>query len=272
MNSFDEINTNHDRVKGLTRLAVSSQKGGVAKTTTSISLGGCLVELGYSVLLVDLDPQAHLTQAMGVNPEKVRHSIGDALLNQVSLLSVTRESIVPELELVPANAGLLLIDKILYKTDGYEFRLRNLFTSNQTQQYDFIIFDCPPTFGPLTLNALTSADLVIVPSTCDYFSAHSLHNYLDLFDLVRRKSNPNLDYRILITLFESRTKLSKLILDQYRNKYQEKIFEPIISIDVKLRESSLFGKPITMYAKSSKGAAEYRAVTRELLTCVKMMN
>ena len=250
-------------------IAVSSQKGGVAKTTTCISLGACLAEMDLSVLMIDLDQQAHLTQWLGYAPDKVRRTIGDVLLQQASPLAVSRETMVPNLDIIPANNGLLLIDKLLYTIDGYEFRLRNLKEALRGNLYEFVLLDCPPTFGPLTINALTVSDLAIVPATCDFFSVRSLQNFLNLLALIRRKSNPSIDYRVLVTMFDARTRLSRMILEQYRQNYSDFMFSTVISLDVKLRESPLFSKPVTVYARNNRGAEDYRSLARELIKCLK---
>lgn len=254
------------------KIALTSQKGGVAKTTSCISLGAGLAELGRCVLLVDLDPQGHLTQAIGIELEKVRRSTSDILLNQASLLSATRESGIPNLDILPADTSLLLVDKLLFKTEAYEFRLKAQLEEMNSDLYDCILFDCPPTFSPLTMNALATTDLAIIPITCDYYSANSLIRYLELLDLVKEKINPEIDYRILVTLFESRTRISHLLLEQYRSVYKEKLFETHISMDVKIRESAVFGKPVTKYSKNSRSANEYRALARELVEWQKMMH
>ncbi|HJW84986.1 MAG TPA: ParA family protein, partial [Anaerolineae bacterium] len=227
------------------KIAVSSQKGGVAKTTTALSLGGCLAEQGRSVLLVDLDPQANLTQSLGVEPDQVRRMVGDVLLDQASLLEASRESSVFNLDLVPANEGLLLLDKVLYGRSGYEYRLKTQLQSLNSGYYDVIVFDCPPSFGTLTVNALTAADLLIIPVPCEYYSARSLRSYLDLIRLVNRNSNPCLTYRLLITMFDRRNRVSHIVLDQVRRNYGAALFTTLISIDTKLRESPIFGQPIT---------------------------
>ena len=157
-----------------TIIAIGSQKGGVAKTTTCLSLGACLAEMGHSVLLVDLDPQAHLTLSMGIRPEKLSRTVGDALLANASLLSVSRESSILGLDVVPANEGLALIDKLLYGRKGYESFLKNRLRAMSEELYDFVLLDCPPSFGALTLNALTAAGLLIIPIQCEYYAARSL--------------------------------------------------------------------------------------------------
>ncbi|NTU65515.1 MAG: ParA family protein [Chloroflexi bacterium] len=251
------------------KIAVGSQKGGVSKTTTTLSLGACLAEdnsqPGRSVLLIDLDPQANLTMALGVNPGGLRRMIGDALLEQSSLLAISRESAVPRLDLVPANQGLLVLDKVLFGRPGFEYRLRQQLGGPIRQQYDVIILDCPPAFGTLTMNALTASDLLLIPVPCDYFSARSLQQFLELVDLVQHNTNPALRFRILITMFDKRNRISHIVQDQVRRKYGSLVFNTIISIDTKLRESPVIGQPITQYAPNSRSAQEYRALATELM-------
>ncbi len=251
------------------KIAVGSQKGGVSKTTTTLSLGACLAESngqpGRSVLLIDLDPQANLTTALGVNPGSLRRMIGDALLEQSSLLAVSRESAVPHLDLVPANQGLLVLDKVLFGRPGFEYRLRQQLGGPIQEQYDVVIFDCPPAFGTLTLNALTAADLLLIPVPCDYFSARSLQQFLELVNLVQRNTNPTLRYRILITMFDKRNRISHIIHEQIRRKYGNTVLNTLISVDTKLRESPVIGQPITQYAPHSRSAHEYHALAAELM-------
>jgi chromosome partitioning protein len=252
------------------RIAISSQKGGVAKTTTCLSLGASLAEQDLRVLLVDLDPQAHLTQALDIEPHTLRRTVGDALLQQATLLEVSRESSVFNLDLVPSNRGLILVEKVLHASKGYEFRLKTDLQALDGCYYDLILFDCPPSFGPLTVNALTASDLVIVPVTTDYFSAQSLRSYLNLLGVVRRNSNPDIEYRLLVTLYDRRTRLSKMILERFRQNYCQVLFDTVIPVDVKVRESPLFGRPVTQYATRARSAQGYRALARELMTCLKV--
>jgi chromosome partitioning protein len=251
------------------KIAVGSQKGGVSKTTTTLSLGACLAgnsgQPTRSVLLIDLDPQANLTMALGVNPGSLRRMIGDVLLDQSSLLAVSRESAVPRLDLVPANQGLLVLDKVLFGRPGFEYRLRQQLGGPIGQQYDVVLFDCPPAFGTLTLNALTAADLLLIPVLCDYFSARSLQQFLELVKLVQHNTNPALRFRILITMFDKRNRISHIVQDQIRRTYGSVVLNTFISIDTKLRESPVIGQPITQYAPNSRSAHEYHALAMELM-------
>jgi chromosome partitioning protein len=165
-------------------IAIANQKGGVAKTTTCLSLGASLAEAGQSVLLIDLDPQAHLTCSLGLEPERLHRTIADALLANNSVLSITRETEVPLLDLAPANQGLGIVEKVLYGRADYERVLKTRLAAMEDDYYDVIIMDCLPSFGALALNALTAAELVIVPTQCEYYASRTLRPVMKLVHLV----------------------------------------------------------------------------------------
>jgi chromosome partitioning protein len=245
-------------------IVISNQKGGVAKTTTCLSLGGCLAERGYSVLLIDMDPQANLTLSLGLPAGKLRYTVGEALLGNRSLVSVSLESPVFGLDIVPANQGLSVLDKVLYGRRGYEFCLQQGMDSVQ-DCYDLVLIDCPPAFGTLTLNALTVADLLVAPVQCEFYAAHGLRQIQELFKLVRERTNPGLRYRVLVTLYDRRNRICQLILEQMQRGLGGELFKTIIEVDTKLRESPAYGQPITLYAPDTRGAQQYRALAEELL-------
>jgi chromosome partitioning protein len=246
-------------------VAVANTKGGVAKTTTCLSLGGGLAEQGHLVLLVDLDPQAHLTASVGVRPEELRRTVCDVLLGQNSLTEISQETKVFGLDLAPANEELVIIDKMLYKHSGYEYRLKTDIDEMPNRLYDVILIDCPPTVGTVTINALTAADLVILPLQCEHYAVRSLLRMLDMVRLTRRKTNPHLSYRLLVTMYDMRNKVHPAILRYLRDRFSDGVFEAMIQVDTKLRESPAFGKPVTEYAPQTRAARQYRAVTRELI-------
>ncbi len=248
-----------------TTIAISNQKGGVAKTTTCLSLGACLAEMRQSVLLIDLDPQAHLTVSLGLRPENLRHAVGEALLGNASLVSVSRESSVFGLDIVPANRMLIVLDKILYGRPGYQFRLKKGLDAMGEGFYDFVLIDCPPSLGTLTLNGLTAADLLIIPIQCDYYAAYSLRYFMKMIQQVREKTNPWLTYRVLVTMYDRRNKIYQVILEQMRRGLGSVLFQTIVEVDTKLRESPVFGQPITLYAPKTRGAQQYRALAQELM-------
>jgi len=247
-------------------VAIANQKGGVAKTTTCLSLGASLAERGLSVLLIDLDPQAHLTVSLGVDPGGLRHSVKDAFLGNASLVSVTRETGVALLDLAPANEGLSTLDRLLYGRPRYEFFLRNCLDAMDRGYYDVTLIDCPPSFGTLMLNAFTAAELLVVPTLCEYYASLSLRQVLRLVQLVRRKTNSKLVYRVLITMFDRRNKISHTIRGQLEHSFSDALFETVIEVDTRLRESPIFGQPITLYAPRTRAAEQYRALAQELIS------
>jgi chromosome partitioning protein len=245
-------------------IAIGNQKGGVAKTTTCLSLGGCLAEMGKTVLVIDLDPQANLTLSLGFKPESLRRTVSDAILHNVTLVSASRESKVLGLDIVPANVGLAAMGKALYRCKGYEMYLKEAIAELHGL-YGYVLIDCPPSVGPLTLNALTAADLMIVPSQAEYYAARSLQNVFGLIRLVRQKTNPALLYRILVTLYDRRNGICRQILEQMKASFPHTLFDTIIEVDTKLRESPVVEKPITLYRPNTRGARQYRALAEELL-------
>ena len=249
-----------------TVIAVANNKGGVAKTTTCLSLGGSLAEQGRQVLLVDLDPQAHLTVSLGVRPETLRHTVADVLLGQSSLVAVSRETGVDGLDLAPANRELVILDKVLYGRRGYEYRLKQDMDDMHYQLYDIALMDCPPAFGTLTLNALTAADLLIIPVQCEYYAVRSLQQMFEMVSLVRRKTNPRLGYRLLVTMLDVRNKVHRLLVEQIRDRFPRALFQTIIQVDTRLRESPACALPITRYAPRARAARQYRALAQELDT------
>jgi chromosome partitioning protein len=248
-----------------TTIAISNLKGGVAKTTTCLSLGACLAEMGKVVLLIDLDPQANLTLSVGLKPKEMHRTVGDVLLGNTSLVSVSREGPTYGLDIIPANQGLTMLDKVLYGRPGFQFRLKNGLEAMEKGFYDFVLMDCPPALGTLTLNALAAADLLIIPIQCEYYAAQTFRQYIELVQQLREKTNPQLKYRVLVTMYDQRNKICRTVLDQMQRGLNQVLFSTIIEIDTKLKESPVFGQPITLYAPKTRGAEQYRALAKELM-------
>jgi chromosome partitioning protein len=247
-------------------IAVTNEKGGVAKTTTTLSLGGALVEAGKEVLLIDLDAQANLTIGLGVNPTKTRRSISDALLNSASLLSISRETPIPGLDLVPSNADMLLAERFLTIRTDYEKILSNSLATLTT--YDYVLLDCPPSLGAVSLNAMVAAQMIIIPTQPEYYSVNGLRGVLASVRRIRNQNNPNLTYRVLITMMDRRNRIHNTLNNQIRNTFGEGVFETCIDTDTKLRESTVVGLPITHYYPRSRSAQQYRALAQELIEYV----
>ncbi len=247
-------------------IAIANEKGGVAKTTTALSVGGALVEIGYEVLLVDLDAQANLTLGVGLRPDALRRTIADVLLNTRSALSASRETDLPGLDIIPANSEMNTAERFLPIRQNYQFILRNAL--HNLQLYDYVLLDCPPSLGAVTSNALMAAEWLIIPTQAEYFSAYALRNMLQLIQRIRQDGNPALAYRILITMLDRRNRIHRTIEKQIRAKFKERVFQTVIQIDTKLRESTVAGLPVTHFSKSSRSAQQYRALTQELIQYV----
>jgi chromosome partitioning protein len=275
-------------------IAIANQKGGVAKTTTAVSLGGALARHHQEVLLVDLDAQANLTLALGKDPNRVRGAVTEVLFNSASLLSVSRETSIPGLDLVPANAEMDLAERFLPVRKDYETILRRALRSElrptvkalsgsssaplvntsgisphpPSIHYDFVLLDCPPFLGAVTLNALVAADLLIIPTQAEFFSANALRTMTAAIRQVRSQQNPNLIYRILITIFDRRNRIHREVSEQIRNAFGDGVFQTVIEIDTKLRESAIEGLPITHRKSQSRSALQYDALAQELMAYV----
>lgn len=244
-------------------IAIANQKGGVAKTTTAVSLGGALAQNGQEVLLIDLDPQGDLTLSLGVNPAHARRAITDVLFNWSTPASVSRETRVNGLDLIASNPEMELAERFLPVRKNFEFILRNAI-HNAPLSHDYVIFDCPPALGAITTNALNAAQMLIIPTTPEFFSVHALRNVLGAYRRIREKSNPDLVYRILITMQDIRNRIHRDLSIQLKENFSASIFENIIQIDTKLRESSVEGLPITHYYPKSRSADQYVALSTEL--------
>lgn len=254
------------------RIAIANEKGGVAKTTTTLSLGAALNEMGRTVLLVDLDPQANLTLAMGFEPAKLLRTIANLILEETPLQEVLLKTNTPGMDVLPSNLDLEQAEQVLPVSLDRTTRLRNILAAEMLAKYDFILFDCPPSLGPITVNALTAADLLIIPTQAEYFSAYALRDMMTIIRQVRAEDNPNLAYRILITMLDQRNRTHRDIRDQLEKTFGEGLFKTVIEIDTKLRESPILGIPITQYKPASRGAQQYRNLAEELLAYVEQTN
>jgi chromosome partitioning protein len=249
-------------------MAVCHQKGGVGKTTTVLSLGACFAERGIRTLVIDLDPQANLTNNLGLEPHTARYSIAEVLTGEVTLVRAAMESGVPGLDIIPSNTAMADIGRRLYQVPDHEFLLRRALQERILEEYALILIDCPPSIGPLTINALTAADLLILPTQCEYYSIQALKDMLELINTIRGRSNPRLTYRILVTMFDGRGKFHTIMLDQLRECFGEGLLNTVIGFDTKLREAQAAGLPVSVHSPHSRGASQYRLLAEELLPYV----
>jgi chromosome partitioning protein len=245
-------------------IAICHQKGGVAKTTTTLGLGAGFVERGVETLVVDLDPQANLTNNIGLAPGKVQFSVAEMLTGEVAPARAAVESSLPGMDIIPSNASMLDIGRRLYRMPGYEFLLRRALEERALEEYALVLLDCPPSVGPLTINALTAADLLIIPTQCEYYSIQALTDMFELVSVIRDRTNPTLAYRLLVTMFDARGKFHATMLEQLRGYFQDGLLNTTIGFDTKLREAQAAGLPITIHAPQSRGAGQYRQLAEEL--------
>lgn len=243
--------------------ALANQKGGVAKTTSTISLGAALAERGYRVLLVDLDPQGSLTFSLGVDPDSLEVTIHDVLLSRLPLPKVIVE--VEELDVVPANIELAGAELFLYSKTGREYELQRVLEEVEAD-YDFIFIDCPPSLGVLTINGLTAAQQVIIPFQCEALSQRGVGQLIDTINDVRRYTNRHLTIRgILPTMYDPRTSHSRQVLEQISERYAIEIFDPPIRKSVRFAEAPSRGRSILKTQPTHPGAEAYRQIAASLI-------
>ena len=249
-------------------MALCHQKGGVAKSTTVLSVGASLAEKAYRVLLIDLDPAANLTSGLGLNPFRVQKSAADVFLGTDSLEMVIQPSGFPHLDIIPSNRDMGTASQMLNIRPQYEQILRNSINQSNGSTYDYILIDCPPSLGSLPMVAMVAAHLVIIPIQCEYFALQTLSSVFKFIDKARALYNPRLHYRMLVTMFDRRGKLHTDILDKMQSQYRNALFETKIGFDSKLRASQIAGVPITDFAPRTRAAQQYRTLASEILAYV----
>ncbi len=246
-------------------IAIANQKGGVAKTTTAINLSACLSELGKRVLLVDLDPQGNATSGLGIPKHKLTHCVYDVLIDDVPLENVLEKTDSRNLKIAPARIELAGAEIELVMLEGRETKLK-VALSQVKEQYDFVIIDCPPSLGLLTLNALTAATDVLIPVQCEYYALEGLTLLMNTLERVRKSLNPGLNIiGALLTMFDARTNLAIQVVDEVKKYFRHKVFQTIIPRNVRLGEAPSHGKPIVLYDSRSRGAEVYRDLAKEVL-------
>jgi len=246
-------------------LAIANQKGGVGKTTTAVNLASCLAIAEKKTLLIDIDPQANATSGLGVDSRTLPISIYDVMINRESVSTALLNTKVPNLDLLPSHINLVGAEVELVQVIAREQLLREAVKTIK-DTFDFIVIDCPPSLGILTLNALTAADGVLIPIQCEYYALEGLSQLLNTVRLVQKHLNENLTiYGVLLTMYDNRLNLCNQVAGEVRNFFKDKVYDTIIARNVRLSEAPSFGLPILMYDATSSGATNYMKLAEELL-------
>lgn len=247
-------------------IAITNQKGGVGKTTTTVNLGACLATLGKKVLLVDIDPQGNTTSGIGINKADVKYCIYDVLINETDPKEAIVETAIENLSIIPATIQLAGAEIELVPTISREIRLKK--SLHQIKHlYDYILIDCPPSLGILTVNSLTASDSVIIPIQCEYYALEGLSQLLNTVRLVQKHLNTSLQIEgVLLTMFDARTNLGIQVIEEVKKYFQQKVYRTIIPRNVRLSEAPSHGQAIITYDPKSKGAEVYLELAKEVVS------
>jgi chromosome partitioning protein len=246
-------------------IVIANQKGGVGKTTTAINLSASLAELNQNVLVIDMDPQGNTTSGLGIERDEQENTVYELLLGECSIENCLTDSVCKNLTVVPSNVNLAAAEIELIGTENKEFILRDAVSSIR-DKYDYILIDCPPSLNILTINAMCTADTVLVPIQCEYYALEGLSQLMHTIELVRNRLNENLEIEgVVFTMYDARTNLSLEVVENVKSNLNQNIYKTIIPRNVRLAEAPSYGMPITMYDKRSTGAESYRLLAEEVL-------
>ena len=246
-------------------IAVANQKGGVGKTTTAINLSSSLVELGKNVLTIDMDPQGNTTSGLGIDKNEVDATVYELILDEASIDEAVTTSIMEGLDVIASNINLSGAEVELISIENKEFLLKEKIDTIK-DNYDFVIIDCPPSLNLLTINAMTTADSIVVPIQCEYYALEGLSQLIHTIDLIKDRLNPGLEIEgVVFTMYDSRTNLSLQVVENVKENLDRNIYKTIIPRNIRLAEAPSYGMPINKYDPKSTGAESYRSLAKELM-------
>ena len=246
-------------------IAIANQKGGVGKTTTSINLSSALADLGKKVLVIDADPQGNTTSGFGVEKNEIENTIYELLLGECPVNECIIKDVVPGVSIIPSNVNLAAVEIELLDTDKKEFVLKNEIDWIR-DSYDYIMIDCPPSLSMLTINAMTTADSILVPIQCEYYALEGLSQLIHTVNLVKERLNPDLVIEgVVFTMYDARTNLSEQVVENVKSVLKQRIYETVIPRNIRLAEAPSFGMPINKYDPKSAGAEAYAELAKEVI-------